>query len=424
MLRPASWFGLAVWLGIVADWIPAVPSIVAPGWSLAALGQRPTTSATWLAFSGLLTVLLSLFFVPAALAPYRYPASAWLAVTARPLEAIFFLAIWRGLYTAFGLVDLALFVLQLPLLLLTMAQTPAPASAPASAPRGGASMLSQDDIFDYDGSTFAEVKAVAFSGPYDTLPTYRGLGPKTFLQFFNASARNLADKRDIRPRYDKLIHANGICFTGVWKVDRPSPYTGYFAQGSEGLLIARFSIAGPQVTRGKSRALGIAGKIFPTRDPNEKVKPGNFVTVTTLSGTKEPYVTAMRPTNSAQVGSNPAAKLINRVIFRLMDTRPGYRQLHPISTLGVPRGATVVTPDLMMLSVAEGTPRIAAQDFRDELRLRNYPGNRLVYTINVKMFDEPDWTRLGSMTFDEDAIGEGGDKRIHFWIPRDVPNLN
>lgn len=426
MRRPARWFGLAIWLGIVADWIPGLPSIVAPGWSLAALGQRPTTSPTWLAFSGLLTVLLSLFFIPAAIAPYRYPASAWLAVTARPLEAIFLLLIWRGLYTAFGLVDLVLFLLQAPLLLLTMAQPapPAPAPAATSETTGGATMPNQDDVFDYDGSTFAEVKAVAFSGPYDTLPTYPGLGPKTFLQFFNASARNLADKRDVRPRYDKLIHANGICFTGVWKIDRPSPYTGYFAQGSEGLLLARFSIAGPQVTRGHSRALGIAGKVFPTLDPNEKVKPGNFVTVTTLSGTKEPYVTNMQPANFAEVGSNPAAIVINRVIFRLMDTRPGYRQLHPISTLGVPRGGRVVTPDLMMLAVADGTPRIDAEDFRDELRLGNYPDHKLVYTINVKMFDESTWTRLGTMTFDEDAISEGGDKRIHFWIPRDIPNLN
>src|SRR5579859_4300863 len=121
MKGPASWFRVAIVLGIVVDWIPGLPSIVAPGWSLSALGQRPTTSATWLAFSGLLTVLLSLFFIPAAIAPYRYPASAWLAVTARPIEAIFFLLIWRGLYTAFGLVDLLLFLLQAPLLLLTIA---------------------------------------------------------------------------------------------------------------------------------------------------------------------------------------------------------------------------------------------------------------------------------------------------------------
>ena len=57
-------------------------------------------------------------------------------------------------------------------------------------------------------------------------------------------------------------------------------------------------------------------------------------------------------------GLDPAAIFVNRVVFRLMDTRPGYRKLYPISALGVPRGNPVVTPDLLMLKVAEGTPRV------------------------------------------------------------------
>ena len=103
-----------------------------------------------------------------------------------------------------------------------------------------------------------------------------------------------------------------------------------------------------------------------------------------------------------------------------MDTRPGYRQLYPISTLGVPRGAPIVTPDLLQLKVADGTPRVDAADFRDELRLHNYPNRTLTYTISVKSFDEAEWNRVGSIDFTEDAVSEGGDKRIHFWIPRDL----
>ena len=77
-----------------------------------------------------------------------------------------------------------------------------------------------------------------------------------------------------------------------------------------------------------------------------------------------------------------------------------------------------------MLSIADGTPRVDAVDFRDELRLRNYPGSKLVYTINVKNFNADRWTRLGTLTFTEDVISEGGDKRIHFWIPSDLPSRN
>jgi hypothetical protein len=73
--------------------------------------------------------------------------------------------------------------------------------------------------------------------------------------------------------------------------------------------------------------------------------------------------------------------------------------------------------------VAEGTPRVDAKDFRDEMRLRNYPDGKLVYDIFVKSFKVEPWTRIGSMTFTEDSVSEGGDKRLNFWIPRDVPNL-
>jgi hypothetical protein len=305
-----------------------------------------------------------------------------------------------------------------------------------------------DQEFDYDGSTFEEVKSITFSGPYNRLPNHQGLSAQTFVQFFNDSARNMHDKRDIRPRFDKLIHANGICLSGFWKIDQAAaapgasgesphdpytglkideyrePFTGYFAPGSVGLCIARLSVAGLYMTRGYSRAFGIAGKVFPTLDPAQKVKPGNFVTVNYLSGTKEKHITDIAPTNQPGIGPAIAANVINRIIFRLMDTRPGYRQLYPISTLGVPRGARVKTPDLIQLKVPDGTPRVNADDFRDELRLKNYPDSKLIYEIRVKMFDDPNWSRIGRIEFTEDAICEGCDKRIHFWIPRDIPALD
>jgi hypothetical protein len=184
------------------------------------------------------------------------------------------------------------------------------------------------------------------------------------------------------------------------------------------------SVAGAQLTRGSRRAFGIAGKVFPTTDPREKVKPGNFVTVGHLSGTRQKYITDAVVSNSPTIGLDPGANFVNRVIFRMMDTRPGLRLLHPISTLGLPRGSKVVTPDLLMLKVQEGTVKVDAGDFRDELRLKNYPNHTLVYTINVKNFGDTNWTQLGTIEFTEDVVSEGSDKRLHFWIPQDVPNQN
>ncbi|MEH2152281.1 hypothetical protein [Nostoc sp.] len=88
------------------------------------------------------------------------------------------------------------------------------------------------------------------------------MGLTTFVQLFNDAAQNLFDRRDIRLCYDKLIHANGVCYTDIGKITEDSPYTGYFTKGSEGLVFARFSVAG--IKRGDRRALGLAGKVYPT----------------------------------------------------------------------------------------------------------------------------------------------------------------
>lgn len=281
-----------------------------------------------------------------------------------------------------------------------------------------------NDYFEYDGSTFGEVKEAAFAGPYDTLPMNSTVGPKTFLQFLNGSARNLVDKRDIRPWYRKLIHPNGICYTGVWRITETSPYTGYFAVGSQGLCITRLSVAGANTRSGARRAFGIAGKVFPTLDPSVKVRPANFVTVSNLSGSKAPHVLDIEVTNAPPLGLDPQAFIVNRIIFRMMDSRPGWRQLFPISTLGLSRGDAVLTPDLMRLPPLEGTPRIDASDFRDELRLRNYPDGRLCLAIEVRNFSDNNWTRLGQIEFTEDAVSDGQDHRLHFWIPSDVPSMS
>lgn len=411
MNKYAVWFRRAVWLGILQDWLLGIPAIFAPNWLLGSLSQRLSLDLIWTEFAGLLVVLLSLFYIPGANDPYRYTTNAWLATLSRPPGVIFFLLLRPGIYPAFGIIDLVLFSIQAPLLILTML------NKPKDGPK-------DQDVVEYDGSTFNEVRNVGFNEPYAELPYHRGLDLSTIVQFFNDSARNMFDKRDIRPRYDKLIHANGICYTGVWKITEDSPYTGYFAKGSEGLVFARLSVAGAKIKRGDRRAFGIAGKVFPTMDPNQKVKPGNFVTVDYLTGTKAEHVTDKEVTNFPEVGPDPGANLINRIIFRLMDTRPGYRQLFPISTLGVSKGGKVVTPDLMMLKVPEETPKIDAEDFRDELRLKNYPNHTLVYTINVRNFEENTWTKLGVIEFNKDGICEGCDKRIHFWIPRDIPSSN
>lgn len=409
--RSALWLKRTLWAGIIADLALGIPGIFWPEQVLAVIGARPTQDPMWTAFASMILVLLAIVYIPGANQPYRYRANAILAVLARPPGVIFFLWLWSGFYALFGYLDAVLFLAQFPFLVKAMQLIPE-------------RRFRDTQVFEYQGTTFRAVKDAAFSGPYSApLPCHQGVGPATLLQLFNDAARNLHDKRDIRPRYDKLIHANGVCYAGIWEIDTASPYTGYFANGARGLLIVRASVAGPFIMQGHARSFGFGGKVFPTLDPDEWVWPGNFVAVSNLSGSRARHVLDIEPTNYPQIGLSPAGNFINRVIFRLMDTRPGYRQLFPISTLGLTPGEPVVTPDLLLLRPAAGTPRVDAKDFRDEIRIANYPGGRLVYDILVKDFAATEWTRLGSMTFTEDTVSEGSDKQLHFWIPRDLPNL-
>jgi hypothetical protein len=420
MNRYATWFSRAMWAGILADIALGLPAVFAPDLLLGLVGARPSQDPIWTSFAALLLVILPFFYIPGAIDPYRHRFSAWGGVLARPPGVFFFLILNPGVYPMFGILDAVLFTTQLTLLLLALQHEPDTSRA-GHGPRSA--KMTDDDIFDYDGSSFADVRDAAFAGRYEGQPpVHPSLGVGGFLRFLNGSSRNLSDRRDIRPRFDKLIHANGICFTGKWKIDADSRFTGYFAKGSEGLLLVRASVAGAQITAGKRRSLGIAGKIWPTLDPRERAWPANFVTVSDLSGTRAKHITEIAPSNFPRVGMSPAAILVNRIIFRMMDTRPGYRQLFPISTLGLQRGERIVTPDLMRLRIADGTPRIDRADFRDELRLENYPGGKLRYEIEVRDFEDTDWKRIGTCEFDEYAISEGGDKRLHFWIPRDVPS--
>lgn len=425
------WFGLAVGLGIVQDVVLGIPGLLWPNSTLSLLGQMTSPEPRWVSCASAVLLVLAVMYLPGALRPRRYPANAWLSVLCRPPGILFFFWLYPDRYPLFGFVDLFLTALQFPTLLLALYGPPSEWFRSAAHKRRPPTTLRSKSHGhdpkaqppgDYRGISFQQLRDVIWSDRYDKLPYHFGAGPLRLITFFNHSARNLIDRRDLLPRFDKLIHANGICHTGVWRITEPSPYTGYFRQGSEGLVVARLSVAGLFLRREFRRAFGIGGKLFPTMNPHEVVWPANFVTVSHLSGTRAKHVLDIESTNRPTVGLGPAPFSVNRIIFRLMDTRPGFRQLYPISTLDVPKGDPVRTPDLMLLKALDSMPRIDESDFREELRVRHYPEKRLIYGIYVRNFGESAWNPLGTITFDDDVTSESGDKRLHFWIPRDVPD--
>jgi hypothetical protein len=123
-----------MWLGIVANLALAIPTIAAPARVLALTGLPPATPLMWAQFSAVLLMILSLFYIPAAIDPNRFRAVAWLAVLSRLIGVVYF-STQPAEYRMFGLFDLAFFVPEAALL---MAASVSAQSARVTAPGASA----------------------------------------------------------------------------------------------------------------------------------------------------------------------------------------------------------------------------------------------------------------------------------------------
>jgi hypothetical protein len=131
--RAGRWFRRVVWTGIAANLALALPTIAAPAQIIAASGLPTATPDLWPRFAGVLLVLLSVFYIPAAVDIDRHRATAWFTVASR-LTGVVFFAFEPG-YRILGLFDLAFLVPQA--ILLTLAVRGTTAAAPAQAPAPG-----------------------------------------------------------------------------------------------------------------------------------------------------------------------------------------------------------------------------------------------------------------------------------------------
>jgi hypothetical protein len=89
MHTSVTWFRWAVLLGFLITNFFAIPGIFVPGAVLTLLGLPLATSPVWPAFAWLLTFLVSLFYVPAAVAPLQHWPTAVFTVLSRFAFAAF-----------------------------------------------------------------------------------------------------------------------------------------------------------------------------------------------------------------------------------------------------------------------------------------------------------------------------------------------
>lgn len=345
--------------------------------------------------------------------------------------------------------------------------TQATGAGPRAVPEGlGPQELTSEDR-KYDGSRYREVRDALFENPYyDTWegpgsvrwPDYRvtlgsvvtGLLPfgKPF-RFLQAARRTVASGADLRWGPDgrgfrRLLHPNGICLLGRWEITEPTQYSGHFRQGSEALLVARYSTCCTETRRGHTRSLSLVGKLWPTTDPEHPrpLRTANFFTQEDFGGERTDFVndavTRNAPNTTAwRRGAGIPVFLLTGLAFMKTDRQPTQRQLFEIAELGKGDGEPTRTPEFMRLRMAEGQPRIDGDglDFRDEILAQIYdpgdpePRRDLVFDIEVtdrgtsrgpavfQRRTNEGWRRIGRLVFHEAVASYNGDFVLHFHHP-------
>jgi hypothetical protein len=318
----------------------------------------------------------------------------------------------------------------------------------------------------YTGSRFADVVAALFANPYQRvwggageppLPVYQvnlrtvfgGIVTFGANPFSKASERTLDSGADLRwgpggTGVRRLVHPNGICLSGRWRITAPTDYTGYFATGSEALAIGRYSTCCTETRRGHSRSLSLVGKLYPTTDPNhaEPLTTANFMTQDDIGGSNAGYINDVELRNAPDItvterGTGFGVLLRVGLTFGRVDQEANMRQLYPIAELGQPSGTPTRAPEFMRLLVASSQPRIegANLDFRDEVMAqifdRGDPTPKRTLTFDIEVTDQgtsggsalrrrrtfKDWRRIGTLTFDNAVISRNADFVIHFRHP-------
>ncbi len=316
-----------------------------------------------------------------------------------------------------------------------------------------------DEDRGYAGSRFRDVVDVLFANPYQRvwgaageppLPIYDVTLGRLFRGgFVKASARALDSGADLRWGPDKkgfrrLVHPNGVCLIGRWKITAETPYSGYFSARSEALVVARYSTCCTRTERGQVRSLALVGKLFPTLDPEHAapLKTANFITQEDIGGASTTYLNDAELRNAPDVtvsrrGSGAPLLLAVAASFNRVDQQPSIRQLYPIAELGKASGQPTRAPEFMRLMVAPNQPRIPGEtiDFRDEIMAQIFdrgdavPKRTLDFSIettdegqtagpNIKLRRTfQNWRTIGTLTFNNAVISYNGDCVIHFTHP-------
>jgi len=326
--------------------------------------------------------------------------------------------------------------------------------APISVDKGAEKIVKEGG---YDGSVFKELKALVWGKPYSELPLYKvDKNRIKSSEFVKNSARTLDGHLDIiqsdRP---KIVHPNGLCLSGVWHItsdNTRNTYSGYFANGSKGLILARVSTAGTEVDieRSPSAKLtgkeyisyGFTGKIFPTKNVEDprKYRPANFITQTDLGGQTDADLSNVELVNAPDVsalnrgvaGGGVEIFAITGSTFGSVDESTTIRQVYEIAELNKPLTEKTNAPQYLKLVASPAyRKKLLKGDFRKTLQeyiqrekqisfdifVANEGYTKTITKLKQSTIVTDGWKKIGTATFFDAVASQVCDFNLHFHHP-------
>ncbi len=88
----AKWFGRVTWLGIIANMFFVIPCFFFPEQLLSLLQMHIPFPIIWVRAAAMLLFIISVFYIPGAIDPYRYKETAWISIfPSRAFGSTFFI---------------------------------------------------------------------------------------------------------------------------------------------------------------------------------------------------------------------------------------------------------------------------------------------------------------------------------------------
>ena len=156
----------------------------------------------------------------------------------------------------------------------------------------------------------------------------------------------------------------------------------------------------------------------------------------TQNPTRSKFVLDLELDNEPSLGELPPLGQLLTAYRLLADLRSADREVgqtapdvayRPVRHFAVQgeQGA-VVTPTWLRLSAHETMARVDEDDFRDELRVANYPNNELVWDISVaadaaRNKAKAKWLKIGKVIFSASVTSLACDTQLHFAHPTLTP---